>query len=49
MMDGLNPYPEYKDPGIPWLGRIPVPRMTSGMFMPALHMDGYPGYIKGIL
>lgn len=24
MIDGLRPYPEYKDSGIPWVGRVPV-------------------------
>jgi len=24
MIDGLKPYPEYKDSGLPWLGRIPA-------------------------
>jgi hypothetical protein len=23
MIDGLKPYPEYRQSGIPWLGRIP--------------------------
>ena len=23
MISGLNPYPDYKDPGTPWLGEIP--------------------------
>lgn len=24
MIAGLKPYPEYKDSGVPWLGRIPA-------------------------
>jgi len=24
MIDGLKPYPEYKDSGVPWLGKIPL-------------------------
>jgi type I restriction enzyme S subunit len=24
MTDGLKPYPEYKDSGLPWLGQIPA-------------------------
>ena len=23
MLDGLKPYPAYKESGVPWLGRIP--------------------------
>jgi type I restriction enzyme S subunit len=23
MMDGLKPYPKYKDSGVPWLGNVP--------------------------
>ena len=23
MIAGLRPYPEYKDSGVPWLGRVP--------------------------
>ena len=28
MIAGLKPYPEYKDSGVPWLGRIPGHWMT---------------------
>ena len=24
MIDTLHPYPEYKDSGLPWLGKIPT-------------------------
>ncbi len=24
MIGGLKPYPEYKESGVPWLGRIPA-------------------------
>jgi type I restriction enzyme, S subunit len=24
MIEGLKPYPEYKDSGLPWLGSIPA-------------------------
>ena len=24
MTAGLRPYPEYKDSGLPWLGRVPA-------------------------
>jgi len=24
MMDGLKPYPAYKDSGVPWLGQVPA-------------------------
>ena len=23
MIDGLKPYPAYKDSGVPWLGQVP--------------------------
>jgi len=23
MIDGLKPYPKYKDSGLPWLGKVP--------------------------
>ena len=32
MIDGLKPYPEYKESGLPWLGRLPQ------------HWDTGPGF-----
>jgi type I restriction enzyme S subunit len=32
MIDGLKPYPEYKQSGLPWLGKIPA------------HWDEQPGF-----
>lgn len=38
MIDGLKPYPEYNDSGVPWLGKIPSRRPAqSHIFIFASH------------
>ncbi|MGH8470742.1 MAG: restriction endonuclease subunit S, partial [Gammaproteobacteria bacterium] len=43
MIDGLKPYPAYKDSGVPWLGEVPghweVPRLRDAVDMRVSNVD----------
>ncbi|MGH8531827.1 MAG: restriction endonuclease subunit S [Gammaproteobacteria bacterium] len=43
MIDGLRPYPAYKDAGVPWLGEVPghweVPRLRDAVDMRVSNVD----------